>query len=321
MAQARRDAFKDDRGQSAVERLNEMADRLEERANESLGQERKANTARRARFAANAEAAAETDKALAATMRNIAKAIEDGKAKFLNRVRQKSQVEMLRAFVRSAQRDELRAKYPQYIDQEKNQGNKPTGETIDYAVFPRYTAYRSDLARLGREMEQIDGTKKLGAAILKVADDVTDTYLKFAKENLHLVSTFGRSDGKPAIFSSRADAEAAIKRSGYKGKAIVLPFKRNQNMIILSPSAALEKGIWAGDPDKRITINAETGAEIVAKVKAMGSRHRVSMPYIYENVAEERARLKAMGIETPTEFSAALREFVGLRVATRRQTR
>ena len=317
VAQARRDAFKDDRSQSAVERLNEMADKLEERADESLGQERKSNTARRARFAASAEAAAETNKALASTMRNIAKATEDGKAKFLNRVRQKSQVEMLRAFVRRAQFDELRDKYPAYIDQEKHKGASPTSETIDYAEFPKYTAFRSDLARLGRELEQIDGTKKLGAAILKVADDVTDTYLKFAKEKLHLVSTFGRSDGKPAIFASRSDAEESIKRSGLKGKAVVLPFKRNQNMIILSPSAAHEKGIWDGDQDKRITLTADAGAEIVAKVKAMGSRQRVSMPYIFENVAEDLARLKTMGIETPQEFRAALREFVGLRVATK----
>ena len=49
------DAFPDNQGQSGIERLKEMAARLNERAHESLGRERKANTARRARFAASAE--------------------------------------------------------------------------------------------------------------------------------------------------------------------------------------------------------------------------------------------------------------------------
>jgi predicted transposase YbfD/YdcC len=316
-AKTTRDAFKEDRSQSAVERLTEMADRLEGRADESLGQERKTNTARRAGIAAGMEAAAESEKALAKTMRNIANAIDSGKAKFLNRVRTKSQIEMLRSWVRVSKFKEMQAKYPDGYEREKHAGEPATGETIDYVDFPRYTAFRSDLARLGRELEQIDGTKKLGSGILKVADDVTDTYLKFAKENLHKVSTFGRSDGKPAIFSSRADAEAAIKRSGFKGKAVVLPFKRNQNIIIQSPTFAQENGIWEGDPDKRITLSAETGAEIVAKVKAMGARNRVSMPYIFGNVAEERARLKSMGIETAPELRAALREFIRLQEAPR----
>ena len=127
-------------------------------------------------------------------MRNIAQAIADGKTKFLDRVRQKAQVEMLRGFVRSAKDDELRQKYPAYIDYEKHQGEKPTGETADHAKFPSYTAFRSDLASLGRQLEQIDGTKKLGASLLKVADDVTSAYLKFAKENLHKVSTFSRAE-------------------------------------------------------------------------------------------------------------------------------
>jgi len=78
VVQERRDSFADDKSQSAVERLNEMADRMDERADESLGRERKANTQRRARFAAAAEAAANAEKAMATTMRRIAEAIANG---------------------------------------------------------------------------------------------------------------------------------------------------------------------------------------------------------------------------------------------------
>jgi len=308
----RRDAFADDRSQSAVERLNDMAGALDSRADESLSRDRKANTTRRAGFAASAEAAANNDKALANTMRNIANAITEGKAKFLDQVRQKVQVETLRSFANRAKNDELRDKYKEYSDREKNKGEPATADTARYAEFPRYTAYRSDLARLGRELEEIDGTKKLGAAVLKVADDVTPAYLKFAKENIHKVSTFTKTGGGLAAFTSKQGAEDAIKRSGYKGKAIVLPFKRGENLIIMSPSMAKEHGVWDGDADKRITLNPELGAEIVAKVRAMGGRNRVSMPYVFDSVRDDLARLAGMGIETPAEFRAALREFIQL---------
>lgn len=310
VAKERRDAFSDDKSQSAVERLTEMADRLEERADESLVRERKANTDRRARMAASAESAANADKAMAKTMRNIAGAISSGKARFLDRVRQKAQVEMLQGFVRSAQYDEHRAKYPTYMEQEKHRGEAPTIETADYATFPAYTAYRSDLAKLGRQLSENDGTKRLGDALLKVADDVTDAYLAFAKENLQKVSTFRVNDGRDAMFASKATAEEAIKRSGFKGKAVVLPFKRGQNLIIMSPSAAKEAGIWQGDDDKRITLTSEFGAEIVEKTK--GSRS-IETPWQFQSAYDNLKRLSALGIETPAEFRAALREFIGLK--------
>ncbi len=312
----RRDAFADDRSQSAVERLNEMADRLEERADESLGRERKANTARRARFAASAEAAANSDKALAGTMRNIAEAISAGTTKFLDRVRQKAQVEMMRSTVKLAKYDELRKKYDSYLEQERHRGEKPTAETADYARWPTFTADRSDLARLGRDLLQIDGAKQLGQRILKVADDVTDAYQKFAKENLHKVSVFsakreGGDEKQPAVFPTADKAEAAIARSGFKGKATTVSFKRGEHLVIMGPEMAREAGLWQGDPDKRITLNAEAGEEIVAKVKALG-KGKVTMPHVFESVAAERARWKALGIETPAEFRSALREFIAL---------
>lgn len=65
---ARRDAYEDDRSQTAVQRLNEMADRLDEDADASLNAARKVNTAKRAGQAAAADAMAYADKSLAKTM-------------------------------------------------------------------------------------------------------------------------------------------------------------------------------------------------------------------------------------------------------------
>lgn len=313
LAAQRRDAFEDDRSQTAVERLRAMADKLEAQAAEEEGRERKSNTARRARFASAALAGAAADKAKAKTMRNIAAAIEAGNAKFLDEVRTKSQVDMLTNLVATAKYNELRARYPSYADQEKRRGEPPTAETADFAEFPTYTSFRSDLASLAREMLEVEGTKKLGQRLMSVADDVTDAYLEFAKANLHQVSQFGRGDAM-ADFSNREDAERSIRRSGLTGKAIVLAVKRGQNRVILSPSEAIGRQIWSGDGDKRITLNGEFGAELVEAIGRRGNKqNRLTVPWQFQNTYDRRKALSRLGIETASEYRSALREFIALK--------
>lgn len=312
VAQARRDAFEDDRSQSAVERLRTMAAALNERAEEELGRDRKVNTARRARMASAAEAAANANKALAGTMENIADAIEAGKAKFLDLVRQKVQVEFLGAELRNAKDAQIRAKYPSYADQVKHQGQPIDDETVDYSAFPTYGGMRSDLAGIARQMIEVDGLKNLGQRLLKVADDVSDAYVEWAKNNLLSVSRFGRGD-QLAEFASRDDAERAIRRSNLSDRAIVLPLKRGVNRIVLSPSEAMKQGIWQGD-DKRIGLSGEFGREIV---EAVGRRagSKIKLPWQLETVHAKRKRLEGMGIYTGSEYRAALREFADLQQA------
>jgi hypothetical protein len=311
-AQANRDAFEDDRSQTAVQRLTEMADRLEDMADASLNQDRKQNTDKRARQAASAEAAANAEKAMAKTMRNIAAAISNGTAKFLDRVRQKTQVSLLQGVIATAKSDELRAKYASYSERERHKGEPPSAETADFADFPTYTASRSNLATLARQLLEVDGAKLLGQRLLKEADDVSDAYTAFAKENLGKVLGFS-SRGGVASFGTKAEAEAAISRSGYKGKAIAHQVKRGEHTVILSPSEAIERGIWTGDGDKRITLSQEVGAELVEKIgKAARRGAKVSVPWQLETAHDRRKALSRMGIETPAEFRAALREFIGL---------
>ncbi|HCI1801894.1 TPA: PLxRFG domain-containing protein [Pseudomonas aeruginosa] len=313
VAEARRDAFEDDRSQSAAQRLRTMAQALNERADDSLSRVRKQNTDRRARMAASAEASARADKALAATMNNLAAAIEGGKAKFLDTVRQKVQVEFLARELRNAKDAQVRAKYPTYGEQEKHRGEPVDAETVDYSTFPSYTAMRSDLASLARQMAEVDGLKKLAARLEKVADDVTEAYTDWAKQNLLSVSRFTRGD-QFADFKSREDAERAIRRSGLTGKAIVLPVKRGQNRIVMAPSEAMKLGLWQGDGDKRITLSGEFGGELV---QALGRRSgsKVTVPWALESAHEKRKRLESMGILTGSEYRSALREFAALREA------
>ncbi len=312
LANQRRDAFDDDKSQSAAERLRTMAEALEERASEALGADRKVNTARRARFAASADAAARTQQALAGTMRNIAQAIDTGTTQFLDGVRQRVQVEYLMGQLRTAKSNQLQAKYPDYGERMKRQGEPMDSETVDFAAFPTYEMYRSDWASLARQLLALDGGKKLGATLARTADDVTEAYTDWAKENLLRVSHFGNKlQGGFAEFASKDDAERAIKRSGLVGKAVVLPIKRGQNRVILSPSEAMQQGLWQGDGDKRISIGAEFIEDLMKLGKRKGSK-ALALPWQLENAYENRHRLQRMGILTRAEFRSALRELASL---------
>lgn len=66
--------------------LEELADRIEERANESLGASRKTNTAKRAREAGYAMESAEAELSKAKELRALANAIKDGTAKYLTKL-------------------------------------------------------------------------------------------------------------------------------------------------------------------------------------------------------------------------------------------
>ena len=312
-ARARRDAFENDRSQTAVQRLHEMADRLDEDADASLNAARKVNTEKRARQAASADATAYANKSLARTMRNIARAIEEGTATFLDRVREKRQVELLRDDLRLAKWEEAKAEYSTWEEREKHREESATSRTVEYAAFPHYRLYRSGWAELGRKLMEKDGTKNLGKKILSVADDVTETYLEFARGHLEDVSTYATRDGNPAVFKSREDAEKAIARSSYHGKAVVLPVKRGENRIILSPSAAQERGVWEGDDDRMITLRPELVDELFDK---LGNASR-DIPWQLSGMRQKRKALARMGIETPAEYRTALREFIGLQEEAR----
>jgi hypothetical protein len=313
VAQSRRDAFEDDKSQTAVERLRAMADAIDAGADEQLSRERKVNTVRRAQMAGAAEEAARNGKAFASTMRNLAAAIEAGKAPFLDGVRTKTQLTQLQQAIGAAKAKQLLSKYGSWAAAEQHKHEPADAQTVDFVEFPRFSMFRSDLAGLARQLLEIDGGKKLGAALAKVTDDVTDAYTEWAKANLHQVSQFGRA-GQMAEFSNKADAERAIKRSGLVGKAVVLAVKRGQNRVVLSPGEAMQRGLWQGDGDKRINLSMDFVQDLVKLGKRRGSK-AITIPWQLESTLEKRQRLQRMGIQTPAEYRSALRELVDLREA------
>jgi len=319
IVKTRRDAFDDDKTQSAVERLNEMADRLDDRASDVLSADRKTNTQRRAGQAARIEASANSDKALAKTMRNIANAIESDDAKYLDRVRQKVQVELLESMVKRGHDGYLRTLYPDYGKREQHLADPATIEAADYAEWPTYSAYRSDLAKLARQLMEVDGSKLLGKKLLKVADDVSKPYTDFAKKDLQLLNYYQTKNNagevRSAVFGTEDAAYESIARAGYKGLAIPMQVKRGQYRVIPSPQLAQEKGLWKGDNDTRISLTREFASELIEKASKANRRrfNNVSVPWQMESAHADRNALARMGIETPAEFRSALREFIGLR--------
>jgi hypothetical protein len=306
------DVFQDNKSQSTSERLRSMASAMMGNAEQELTRDRKANTTRRAGMAARALESAEREKAMAETMQRIAEGIESGDLEFLDKLRTKAQLGQIQAAMYAAKGDELRTRYPDYSERIKHEGEPITTETVDHAAWPTYTAFRSDLAKLARQMIETDGLKLLGRDLLKVADDTSAEYTKFAKENLDKVSTFRKQDGSVASFKSKADAAESIERSGFSGKAIPLEVKRGENRIILSASESQTRGIWDG-ADKRIDLAGEFAEKLIeTAAKKNRKKEKVSVPWQLETAYEKRQRFKSMGIETAAEFRAALREYVGL---------
>lgn len=325
VARERRDAFEDDKSQSSVDRLRSMADRLEQSANESLGADRKTNTARRAAMASAAEREANSQIALAKTMRNIAQAIEEGSATFLAELRTKTQVDLFSRYLKRAHYDYARhqAKLangdkPGYDeDTYRDALDGPIAElSASFVTYPSYRIHMSDIAALGRELSEIDGAKQLGAALLKKSDDISKDYLAFVKENLLTVS-LQKSGGGIALFSSREDAEVARRRSPGRQKMAVVSLGRGKNYVVVAPKEAIARGLWKGPEDKQITIKGEVALEIMEKVnghnkRASKSDRTIRYPQSFDSVKADRQRLNAMGIVNSPMLRTAMREYIRL---------
>jgi hypothetical protein len=68
-------------------------------------------------------------------------------------------------------------------------------------------------------LQDIDGGKKMGAALACLADDVTDAYTDWAKDNPLQCEPLRQQDqGRLCRLRQQGSAERAIKRSGLRAK-------------------------------------------------------------------------------------------------------
>lgn len=311
--------------QTAVERLRELADGLDERAQESLSRDRLENTSRRARFAAAAEAEARDMQALATTMRNIAQSIEDGKAKYLDRVRQKAQVEFLRQMLRRARNESLN-KLP-YAEREKQEGRAATVDDVDNAQYPKYRMWRSELLNLARRVVTRPGFKMLGESLIKEFDTKTANYLKWATKPENAVKVAGRlSSGGLAAFTTKEAAERAIYASGGN----LLPVKVTLGTkpgwwVVMSPDQAVTRKLWEGPQDDQVVLKASAAEDLIEKIERFNAKanrlDKIDLGWTFDSTREDRRRLADLGIENEAMLRAALREFLNVQAEAQKPDR
>ncbi len=140
--------------ETASERLTQLADDLEQSANDSLHQDRQTNTVRRSEMAAGIRGRAYVDIAFAGTMRSLATDLASGEAIFLDGIRTKTQLQTLIDVLRRAKRMHneklLKEKGELGVWERHNAvedlGNRPmTLEDADFAEFPYPHIYKRNL--------------------------------------------------------------------------------------------------------------------------------------------------------------------------------
>jgi protein-L-isoaspartate O-methyltransferase len=178
------------RQQKASERLRELADRAEEQAKDSLNQERLANTARRARMAANAEDSARSGIAFAGTMRSIADAIESGQAKYLDRVSTMADVAQFSSAANHARYQGWRNQENRSRDPQDYQGQPSDADFARYP-YPSVPAFiMNDLER-----QNIPGIKRALSVVQQSQrasynDDVAEIKSPEALEALRKITPY-----------------------------------------------------------------------------------------------------------------------------------
>lgn len=119
--------------QNAIEHLQEMAENLTQEAKESQSVDRKVNTERRARFAANAERESEYNLFLAKTLENIAEAISNNETKYLTNIRAKTHVETLEYVLSMTKWDKAKKEAKRYED---IKDDDPVADDIELVQYP-----------------------------------------------------------------------------------------------------------------------------------------------------------------------------------------
>lgn len=147
-------------------KLRAAAESTIAKAEEELGRDRLANTARRANMAASISARNEQARALGKTMLNLAAAIESGEAKHLSGITSRAAVEVLHNSLVSAMtaRDSKRWTY---AESQMHRGRAPDAEDAALASYPaaRWDSAGASRARILELLKGKRGAKELADRI------------------------------------------------------------------------------------------------------------------------------------------------------------
>lgn len=155
-----------DKSKVQAAKLREAGAKLKEAAEADLSRDRLANTARRARMAAGAEADARQRLSIAGTMMNLADAIEAGDARGLQGITTRAAVETLDSMVRRAVYDADR--HLPYREQESRRGRATEPDDIRNARLPRFSLHGNTAAEIAEKLRGVKGASKLSAWAYRV---------------------------------------------------------------------------------------------------------------------------------------------------------
>jgi hypothetical protein len=156
-----------ERKEKAKNKLRALAERMTAKAQASLQQDRRTNTARQSRMASSAEASAEVDIATAATMGRIADAYEAGELKFLDKISAKTQIDLLDSALYLARVNRQRAKGMTYAQTEKEKGLPYSDDDIASAKVNYPGGYKENLERAAVKLATTPGAKLVANRVLK----------------------------------------------------------------------------------------------------------------------------------------------------------
>ncbi|PHS59284.1 MAG: hypothetical protein COB03_03045 [Alteromonas sp.] len=155
--------------------LEELADRIEERANESLGASRKTNTAKRAREAGYAMESVEAELAKAKELRALANAIKDGTAKYLTKLSNGTERDLL-----ASSWNRLRLYADKDLVETKREGGVAGGlkwkegvtpeQKVRSAEYPLTRMYPDMVKRVASKMAETKGYTMAGKKLLADAE-------------------------------------------------------------------------------------------------------------------------------------------------------
>ncbi len=158
-----------------AKKLVDLADRIENRANEKLNADRKVNTARRANIASGIESDARENIRHAQTIRNIAIGIENGEVQFLDKVSAATQVSQLEDGLIAAKHESARRKSTKidgssdFKKRERESRSPITDEDISFAKYPYPSIHKRHLSTLAEQAKQTPGLKLIGNKLSKDA--------------------------------------------------------------------------------------------------------------------------------------------------------
>lgn len=155
-----------------TESLLALADRMEGVAEDSLGQDRKTNTARRASMAASAAAAADGKLQMAAEIRAVAEAIQSGEAKYLSKLSAGTEFEAVRHEWNKLKYGAQRTPEGKELIEQDVVGGVARGikwkdgvtpeQKVRFAEYPFMRVNKSQLKQTAEKMSNTKGFKQAG---------------------------------------------------------------------------------------------------------------------------------------------------------------